>query len=270
MHASWVEPRAEGGGLMDMTAAALAGTLPAEAVSDVPPMMVNAACRVPPRVARKITSRTDAVALVVVEISARPSGRCDALQGGGGPAAIVLLQEREGTYVLHGVETAALYTVASAAGVDADPAQPQRRSRAATATPIKSPAKRPLRGRKHDLAVWAASYAEEVLRAKAVEKPIGEGGLGIPVEAFRAGGVYTEVGTPMARNVSELEESIAEAQREFSVLSVRAAARQASRALAEAGGEAEAGAEASYVPLSETGGRGVVSPASSLPVSKGT
>ena len=62
------------------------------------------------RVAKKITTLTEAVALVVVdEHSDFPSGRCAALQGSNGSAVIVLLQEMGGTFVLHAIESHVLY-----------------------------------------------------------------------------------------------------------------------------------------------------------------
>jgi hypothetical protein len=252
----------QGGGLLRMSGALLKGTLPALAKDVVPSLMFDKAVMLSPAVAKKICKHTDAVACVVIEVSPYPSGRFNVLPpGDNGAAAILLLQEPEGSYVLHAVEMTLLHKVADL--VTAEMARPLRSSsvaRVTSGTPTRTPTM-PVQGRKHDLAVWASDCGSVLMRSGAVEKPLGQGGLGIAAAALRLDGVYTAVGTPASRRVAELErldESVAVSARVLRVLSVRASRASATSEASEA--EVRADPDPPYVPLGESGGGGVVSP----------
>jgi hypothetical protein len=253
--------------LVRISAASLEGTLPEAARNSVPPLLFNKAAQLSLHAAKKIPTISNAAAVLVVELSDFPSGRGDALQGPGG-AAIVLLQDQAGAFLLHGVEVRVLDEVALVLESQ------QRSAPLANSTSVQSPPRKmPTTGRKRMLAQWARSLAHALVSAGAVEKSPGEGGLGIAAVALKMGGVYAEAVVPAGQTPAELAAELAESvevvSREIEALQldVRASRVRAPPSRAAARAEAEDGSAASFVSLSASAGRGATSPADSRPVS---
>jgi hypothetical protein len=193
----------------------LVGTLSAEAAGVVPTSMVDTVVLLSDASAEKlpILLRATAAAFVVVETSEFPSGRCDKLrqdEGRSGNAVILLVERLDGECVLHGVEATVIKDVAKAVESDVAKGRPTRRS-----SPVRTPSapvRMPVSGRKHELAVWSRDLSRKLVDEDAVGIHPGEGGLGIPLSAFRVAGFYAAE-TLGARYVRANSEAKAEAER---------------------------------------------------------